>query len=69
MIFYLLIIIFTLGLGSPWAHVRMARYMAEHTKVDTSEGFDEYVTQQLNEQSALGDQLGDAFDVDVGIGI
>ena len=61
-------VIFTLGLALPWAKVRMARHVLENTQVDTSVGFDAYVTQQQNEQSALGDQIGDAFDVDVGVG-
>jgi len=64
----LLAIIFTLGLAVPWAAVRMARLMLENTQVDTSLGFDDYVTQKQQEQSALGEQLGDAFDVDVGLG-
>jgi uncharacterized membrane protein YjgN (DUF898 family) len=63
-----LAIVFSLGLAIPWATVRMTRFVLEHTQIDTSLGFDEYLTQQQQEQSALGDQLGDAFDVDVGIG-
>jgi uncharacterized membrane protein YjgN (DUF898 family) len=65
----LLLVIISLGLASPWAKVRMARLMLENTQVDTDSGVDEYVTQQQNEQSPLGEQIGDAFDVDVGIGI
>jgi len=64
-----LAIIFTLGLAVPWATVRLTRYIVGHTEVDTSAGFDEYLTQQQAEQSSLGEQIGDAFDVDVGIGI
>ena len=65
----LVAIIITLGLAIPWASVRMARYIATNTQVDTSQGFGDYVSQQQSEQSSLGDQLGDAFDVDIGIGI
>lgn len=68
MISNFIVVIFTLGLALPWAKVRMARHVLENTQVDTSVGFDAYVTQQQNEQSALGDQIGDAFDVDVGVG-
>lgn len=64
----LLAIIFSLGLAIPWAKVRMARLLLENTLVDTSIGFEEYVTQKQEEQSSLGEQIGDAFDVDVGIG-
>ena len=68
MITNLLAIIFTLGLAFPWAKVRIARLMLENTQVSTNEGFDAYITQQEKESSALGDQIGDAFDVDVGLG-
>ena len=65
----LLVIMVTLGLAIPWASVRMARFVAQNTQVDTSEGFSNYVSQRQSEQSSLGDQLGDAFDIDVGIGL
>ena len=64
-----LAIIFSLGLALPWAKVRAARLVLENSSVDTDAGFDQYVTQQQARQSALGEQLGDAFDVDLGIGI
>ncbi|MFT5118469.1 MAG: uncharacterized membrane protein YjgN (DUF898 family) [Kiritimatiellia bacterium] len=65
----LLIVIISLGLALPWVKVRMARLMLENTQVDTDSGFDEYITQQQHEQSPLGEQIGDAFDVDIGIGV
>ncbi len=68
MITNFLAIIFTLGLAFPWAKVRLARLMLEHTQVSTDEGFNAYLTQKVKEGSALGDQIGDAFDVDVGLG-
>lgn len=64
-----LAVIFSLGLALPWAKVRAARLILENSQVDSDLGFDEYVTQQQDQQSALGEQLGDAFDVDLGIGI
>ncbi len=69
MITNFLLVIFTLGLGLPWAKVRIARLFLENTNVDTSVGIDNYLTQRQEEQSSLGEQIGDAFDVDVGIGI
>jgi len=68
MITNLFAIIFTLGLASPWAKVRMTRLIAENTLVDTEDGFDAYMTQKQKEESSLGEQIGDAFDVDVGLG-
>ncbi|MCF6226787.1 MAG: DUF898 domain-containing protein, partial [Xanthomonadales bacterium] len=69
MISNFILIIFSLGLAIPWAKVRMARLILENTLVNTDVGFDQYVTQKQEEQSSLGEQIGDAFDVDVGIGI
>ena len=63
----IILILFTLGLAFPWAKVRMARLMLENTLVDTEYGFDEYISEQQEEQSSLGEQIGDAFDVDVGV--
>lgn len=65
----LLLILLTIGLATPWAKVRVARLFLENTYVDAQEGFDEYITQQQQEQSSLGEQMGDAFDVDVGIAL
>ena len=64
-----LMVIFTLGLALPWAKVRMARLYLSNTHVSTDSGFDEYVTQKQKEELSLGDQIGDAFDIDVGIGL
>jgi uncharacterized membrane protein YjgN (DUF898 family) len=63
-----LMVAFTLGLAMPWAKVRMARLMLANTLVDTSVGFDEYITQQQNSVGAIGEQIGEAFDVDMDIG-
>ncbi len=68
MISNFVLVILTLGLAFPWAKVRMARLMLENTLVDTEAGFYEYLTQRQNEESSLGEQIGDAFDVDVGLG-
>lgn len=64
----LLVIMLTVGLATPWAAVRMARLYMENTQTDTSIGFDSYITQKQKEQSSLGEQIGDAFDVEVGVG-
>jgi len=61
-------VILTLGLAFPWARVRSARIMLENTQVKAENGFDDYLMQKQNQTSSLGEQIGDAFDVDVGIG-
>ncbi|WXU00236.1 MAG: hypothetical protein Ctma_0947 [Catillopecten margaritatus gill symbiont] len=67
MISNLLIIIFTLGFGTPWAKIRMAKLMLEHTLIDAPQGFDAYIEQQQEKSSALADQIGDVFDVETDI--
>ena len=62
------LVLFTLGLAMPWAKVRVARIMLANTLVNSSEGFDKYISQQQAQTSALGDQIGEAFDVDIDVG-
>lgn len=69
MISNLFLIVLTLGLATPWAKVRLTRLYLENTQVSAEQSFDEYVTQKLEEQSSLGEQIGDAFDVDMDFGI
>ena len=63
-----LLVVFTIGLATPWAKVRVARLMLANTLVDTSVGFDEYITQQQSSVSAIGEQIGEAFDIDIDVG-
>lgn len=62
-------IVLTLGLATPWATVRVLRLMLNNTLIDTDVDIDRYISQQQSEQSSLGEQIGDAFDVDIGIGL
>jgi uncharacterized membrane protein YjgN (DUF898 family) len=64
-----LLIIVTIGLATPWASVRLARVVIENTQLHSEAGFDKYFTEKQEQQSSLGEQIGDAFDVDMGIGI
>lgn len=64
-----IVVIFTLGFAIPWSKVRVARVMLENTQVNTNAGFDEYISKKQSQTSSMGEQIGDAFDVDVGIGL
>jgi uncharacterized membrane protein YjgN (DUF898 family) len=64
-----ILVIMTLGLATPWAKVRRVKLVLNRTLVDVESGFDGYITQQKGQQSALGEQIGDAFDVDIGVGV
>ena len=61
----LLMMIFTFGLAYPWAAVRVYRYLTESIDVIAPEGLDGYMSQKGGE-GAIGDELADAFDIDVG---
>ncbi|MBW0147629.1 YjgN family protein [Marinobacter arenosus] len=59
-----LLVVLTLGLFTPWAKVRMARYRAACTTMLISGDLDHFVAAEQNRASALGQELGDAFDVE-----
>ena len=63
------LLLFTFGLATPWVKVRTMKYMVEHTHVEAVDGFDEYVSKKEEEHSALGEELGDTFDIDISAGI
>ena len=62
-------IISTVGLATPWAQIRMARYRASRTTVLLADDWDAIVADAADGGSAAGDAIGDAFDVGVDIGI
>jgi uncharacterized membrane protein YjgN (DUF898 family) len=62
------VIVCTLGLGVPWAMVRLARYRAEHFAVVTTGSIDTFVADADRQRSAVGAELVDALDVGVDLG-
>ena len=62
----LLGVLFTLGLFYPWAKVRVMRYQIENTSLDTAGGIGEFTAAAGSAKDALGEELGDFFDVDFG---
>ncbi|MDL0431174.1 YjgN family protein [Marinobacter sp. TBZ242] len=58
------LVVITLGLFTPWAKVRMARYRADCTAMLVRGDLNHFVAAEQNRTSALGQELGDAFDVD-----
>jgi uncharacterized membrane protein YjgN (DUF898 family) len=59
--------VFTLGLFYPWAKVRKMRYQLENTSLDTVGGLAEFQAAPGEAGEALGEELGEFFDVDFGI--
>jgi uncharacterized membrane protein YjgN (DUF898 family) len=54
----------TLGLYIPWARCRLASYRARRTSMMVAGDLNQFVAAEENRTSALGQELGDAFDVD-----
>jgi uncharacterized membrane protein YjgN (DUF898 family) len=64
----LFLVMITAGFAYPWTKVRLAKLMVENSYVDVPDGFDEYMTQKQEKESSLGEQIGDAFDVQIDVG-
>lgn len=62
----LLLLAITLGLYYPWAKVRMLRYKLNQTAFTAGENMDHVVAAEHKKQSALGEGMGEMFDIDVG---
>jgi len=62
-----LLIIVTLGLFIPWAHVRMARYRFECLALEVHGSLDEFIAGEAATAGAAGDEISDMFDVDLGL--
>ncbi len=63
----ILLLMATFGLAYPWTIIRLKKYKLESTSVTGN--INEYVNQQQQKQSALGEELGDAFDMDLDLGM
>ena len=61
------LMIFTLGLAYPWTIIRKTKYMAETVSISNAEALSLFVSQQEQQQSALGEEIGEAFDVGSGV--
>lgn len=64
----LLLLVVTLGLATPWTKVRLARYEAENTVLHSANGLHAVIDAEHAHQSSLGEEIGDAFDMDMDVG-
>lgn len=63
-----LAITLSLGLLTPWTKIRKARYQAENLAMVTSGDLGSFVASaDSKSESAAGEQIGEAFDVDIGL--
>ncbi len=60
-------IIVTLGLFTPWARVRAAKYLLESTGYVAEGPIEAFVAIQAEKTSAVGEEVGELFDVGIGI--
>lgn len=59
-------IVLTLGLFIPWAKVRTAHYKAEHLQCVFDGDIDNFIAVEVENVNALGESVGDIFDMDIG---
>jgi uncharacterized membrane protein YjgN (DUF898 family) len=59
-------IICSLTLLIPWAKVRMAKYVANCTELETRD-LGNIVSERQNQPSAMGEEFVEAFDIDLGL--
>lgn len=57
----------TIGLAMPWAKVRLAAYHASCLRLQSRGSLDEFVAAQEKYVSAVGEEIGDVFDLDIGL--
>jgi uncharacterized membrane protein YjgN (DUF898 family) len=62
-----ILIVLTLGLYLPFAKVRMSTYRAEHTTFTAVGSLDDFAAAEKAQVSALGEEMGEVFDFDVGV--
>lgn len=63
-----LILILTLGLATPWAQIRMARYRAERLALSGETDWDKFVGEKKEMSRAMGEEMAEMFDVDLSFG-
>jgi uncharacterized membrane protein YjgN (DUF898 family) len=61
-----LLVVATLGLFTPWAQVRLAKYTVERVSIAITGDLDSFVATQAQPGSATGGEMADFFDVDIG---
>jgi uncharacterized membrane protein YjgN (DUF898 family) len=65
----MVVVILTLGLMLPWAQVRVARYLSDHTGVELGSSLDDFIGTEQEKATVLGDAYSDIEGIDVGLSI
>ena len=61
-----IMILLTLGFYYPWAKVRTTTYFTDHLEIRGDSSLDEFISHEVENVKALGEELGDVLDIDVG---
>ena len=62
----MVVILLSLGLMIPWARVRMVRYRMNTLVLIPGGDLDTFIRAKTEEEPALGEEMGDVFDLDIG---
>lgn len=62
-----LLVVLTLGLAYPLARIRTARFKAAHLSTVIAGSLDHFVAGESEKVGALGEQLGEMMDLDIGL--
>jgi len=62
----ILAVVFSLGLLTPWAKIRLLKYRTSQFFVETDE-LDNFIAGESVDESAIGDAGEDFFDFDIGV--
>jgi uncharacterized membrane protein YjgN (DUF898 family) len=64
----MVVLILTLGLATPWAQIRMAKYRMEHLTILGENNWDKFVGEKKENAKAMGEEIAEMFDVDLSFG-
>lgn len=62
------ILIMTVGLATPWAQIRLARYRAEHLALTGETDWDKFAGEKKEKLRATGEEISEIFDIDLSFG-
>lgn len=62
------VLIITLGLATPWAQIRLARYRAEHLTLTGETNWDQFVGEKKEKLRATSEEIAEIFDIDLSFG-
>jgi uncharacterized membrane protein len=64
----IMLVMFSAGLATPWAQIRMIRYRMEHLAMTGETDWDKFVGEKKDASRAMGEEIADMFDIDLSFG-